>query len=292
MDTADSRPVVVGVDESDSARAAADWAADLAAAWGAPLLLVHTVPGLPQDAPIEPVPAWLRELLDAAVRTGTDTAGSEILPGGAVEQLVRRSEDARMLVLGSYGDGGWSGMLAGSNALGLLARAACPVAVVRGAAPQVPPPRSGPVVVGVDGSVAGAAALELAADLAQSVGSRLVAVHTWNDVITGAEGGARRRHEPDEVLAAEGTALLEHALQPVAARHPGLTLERHVDADTPLRDLLARAEGARMLVVGQRRPAPAEGMLLGSTSRGLVEFAPCPVVVVPPPATPPEDSDR
>ena len=288
MDATDTRPVVVGVDTSDSARAAADWAADLAAVWHAPLLMVHTVPGASQDRAIVPVPSWLRELLDAALRAGADTVDSEILPGSPVELLVRRSSGARMLVLGSYGDGGWSGMLAGSNALALLARAGCPVAVIRGAAPQVPPPRSGPVVVGVDGSTAGAAALELAADLALSIGSGLVAVHTWNDMITDAEGGAHRRHEPDETLAAEGAALLERALQAVVTRHPDLPLERRVDADNPLRDLLARAEGARMLVVGQRRPAPAEGMLLGSTSRGLVEFAPCPVVVVPPPFAPPD----
>ena len=37
------RPVVVGVDASASARDAAEWAADLAAAWDAPLHLVHVV---------------------------------------------------------------------------------------------------------------------------------------------------------------------------------------------------------------------------------------------------------
>ena len=35
--------IVVGVDGSDSARHAAEWAAELASAWGAPLLLVHAV---------------------------------------------------------------------------------------------------------------------------------------------------------------------------------------------------------------------------------------------------------
>jgi nucleotide-binding universal stress UspA family protein len=36
-------PVVVGVDSSDSARHASEWAADLAATWHAPLRMVHTV---------------------------------------------------------------------------------------------------------------------------------------------------------------------------------------------------------------------------------------------------------
>jgi hypothetical protein len=42
-------------------------------------------------------------------------------------------------------------MLAGSIAAAVIDRARCPVAVIRGSAPQVPAPRSGPVVVGVDG---------------------------------------------------------------------------------------------------------------------------------------------
>ena len=37
----------------------------------------------------------------------------------------------------------------GPSALALLARADCTVAVVRGAAPGLPPPRTGPVVAGV-----------------------------------------------------------------------------------------------------------------------------------------------
>ncbi|MDT7642213.1 MAG: hypothetical protein QOC83_6501, partial [Pseudonocardiales bacterium] len=43
-----------------------------------------------------------------------------------------------------------------------------------------------------------------------------------------------------------------------------------------------RAHDAWLLVVGQRGALPHAGMLVGSTSRGLIEFASCPVAVVPP----------
>jgi nucleotide-binding universal stress UspA family protein len=68
----------------------------------------------------------------------------------------------------------------------------------------------------------------------------------------------------------------------VLSEHPTLTVEQHVLADTPLRALLNRAHDAWLLVVGQRRALPHAGMLVGSTSRGLIEFASCPVAVVPP----------
>lgn len=163
-------------------------------------------------------------------------------------------------------------MLAGSVSLALVDRVTCPVAVVRGPAPQVPPPRSGPVVVGVDGSRAGHAALELAAGLAVSLGARLVAVHTWADVVVGIDGGARRRPEDPAFLAAEGAALLE-AEDAVAASYTSLPVERDLVDDTPVRALLDRARGARLLVVGHRGQGhgSGSGMLLGSTSRALVE---------------------
>jgi nucleotide-binding universal stress UspA family protein len=49
-----------------------------------------------------------------------------------------------------------------------------------------------------------------------------------------------------------------------------------------LRALMHLAREARLLVVGHRGHRPARGVGLGSTSRALVEFAPCPVVVTPP----------
>ena len=279
METHDERPVVVGVDASDSARAAAGWAGDLAAAWGAPLHLLHAVPG---EAPAqEAQPAWLRELADAAENAGAGPSRVEVVRGGTVELLADRADRARMLVLGSYGDGAWSGMLAGAVALALAGNVPCPVAVVRGAAPQVAPPRNGPIVVGVDGSATGHAAALLAVDIAASVGAPFVAVHAWSDVAESG-GGLRRRHDDWAELAEQGGAVLAEEIRTASEARPALDIQRDLVNDTALRALLRWADEARMLVVGHRGHGLAQGTRLGSTSRALVEFAPCPVVVTPP----------
>ncbi len=270
--TVDNRPIVVGVDGSDSARDAAEWAADLAAVWGAPLHLLTV--GAPSGR--------IAELRDAAERAGAHPVVAETAAGEVVDVVAARAHGARMLVLGSYGEGAWSGMLAGAVALAVVARVECPIAVVRGTAPQIPPPRGGPVVVGVDGSPAGRAALALAGDIAASLGSRLVAVHAWTDIDFATDGTARRSPEAEPVLAARAADLLDTELAEVAAAHPDLPVTRSVVADTPLRALLAAATGARLLVVGHRGVVTGPGRKLGSTSTALVEFVPCPVVVTGP----------
>jgi nucleotide-binding universal stress UspA family protein len=271
-------PLVVGVDSSDAARHAAEWAADLASVWRVPLQLVHVAAAGAGEPATAATPPWLRELLDAAERAGAEPAEAEVVAGGVMDVLLDRSTDARFVVVGSYGEGAHGGMLAGSTALALVARARCPVTVVRGAAAQLPPPRRGPVVVGVDGSPAAGAALDLAAELAAAFGARLVAVHAWTDVVADASGGLHRSAASGTELAARAAELLDTRLTPVQDRHPGVVVERHVVNDTALNATLDQAREARTLVVGHRSAVAATSRL-GSTSRGLVEFAPCPVVV-------------
>ncbi len=260
----DGHPVVVGVDPSNGAREATVWAADLAAAWGAPLDLVHVVPDRPM---LTEVPPWLGELQDAARRAGAVASRVDILWGVPADLLAERAVGARMLVLGSYGEGAGSGMLAGSLALALLDRVTCPVAVVRGSAPQVPPPGSGPVVVGVDGSPAGRAALIFAAGLADSWAAPLVAVHAWSDVVAGIHGGVRRTEAP---ASARGGGR-----RPVGgrARRPGRVISRSAGA---------AGGGSTARPFGLCSPAP---MPRGCSSSGI-GVTPGPACCTAPPAGP------
>lgn len=269
--------IVVGVDHSESTRMAGEWAADLAAAWRAPLHLVHLVR---EREPLAP-PSWLTELAAAVGRIGVDRCSVDVVAGEVAEVLAERSGSARLLALGSYGHGADTGALAGEVGLALLERAACPLAVVRGPNPGVPPARNGPVVVGVDGGVGGRAALAFAADLAEAVGARVDAVHAWTDVVTSASGATRREADVAAVEA-EGGALLDAELRWITSLRPGLAVESELVADTTTRALLGRAAGARAVVVGHRRHAPESELRLGSTAQALVAFAPCPVVVLGP----------
>jgi nucleotide-binding universal stress UspA family protein len=96
-----------------------------------------------------------------------------------VPVLIEESGNARLIVLGSRGLGGFSGILVGSTAVALVVHGHCPVAVIRGTKPGEAPPFHGPVVVGVDGSPASDSALAMAFDEASWRGADLVAVHTW-----------------------------------------------------------------------------------------------------------------
>ena len=277
MGTSRGRAVVVGVDASDSARQAVGWAAELASDAGRPLRLVH-VSATP--APDGMLPAWLRELVDTAERQGVDPVEAVLVEGGVADALLERSAPDGFLVVGSYGEGVHAGMLAGTLALALLARADCTVAVVRGAAPGLPPPRTGPVVAGVGDGPTADAVLERAAEVAAAHGAHVLAVHTWSDIVATAGGhSVRRSASHGTELAADAAVALEARVARCRERRPGVVIESRVVGDTALRALLDQAADARAVVVGRWR-GPETGGMLGSTSRGLVEFAPCPVVVV------------
>jgi nucleotide-binding universal stress UspA family protein len=270
-----ARPLVVGVDPSDSARDAALWAVDLAAARGCGVELVHVVPGRAGA-----VPDWLTELADTADRAGAVPCQVHVVTGAVFDVLLNRSHAADMIIVGSFGPDAPAGMLVGSTALTLLARAGCPVAVIRGHQRGLGPPRAGPILAGIDGTPASDHALDVAADLAASLGTGLVIVHAWSAHRSDPARGIHRPPTDKPTPADEARRDLDEQLGRLRARRPGLTAQQRLVAATPLQALLEPAPTARAIVVGQRtRRAPPNRAHLGSTSRGLVTSAACPVVV-------------
>ncbi|MBZ4236557.1 universal stress protein, partial [Mycobacterium tuberculosis] len=53
-----------------------------------------------------------------------------------------------------------------------------------------------------------------------------------------------------------------------------------ITREGPVRALAGAAEGAQLLVTGSHGRGGFKGMLLGSTSRALLQVAPCPMMVV------------
>jgi nucleotide-binding universal stress UspA family protein len=288
--------VVAGVDGSSSAVQAAVWAGAEARRRGHPLRLVQ-VYALPQvSAPVafgtheqvraglaERAEGWLAEARDAvlAEHPGLDitTAAREWSP---VTALIQESQHADLVVLGSRGLGGFTGLLVGSTAVSVVAHAHCPIVVVRGRTAHDPPPVSGPVLVGADGSPDSEAALAFACEEARLRGTGLVAVHTWSDVLA---DGMLRPHplqeNPDEIAAAERVKLADQVVG-WQRKYPDLAIELEVTRGRPVRTLLERGERAQLIVVGCRGRGGFTGMLLGSTSQALIAHSPCPVAVVRP----------
>jgi nucleotide-binding universal stress UspA family protein len=138
--------MVVGVDGSAHSLKALRWAFEQASFTGASLHVLHSWEIPPTWSMVE-VPTYEPEVLirdygNAELRdTSEAMAGfrddfpdvkvrQEVMKGSPVKALVKASEHAAMLVVGSRGLGGFRGLLLGSVSHAVVHKAACSVAVV------------------------------------------------------------------------------------------------------------------------------------------------------------------
>lgn len=285
------RHIVAAVDGSPSALDAVRWAADEAARRGLELRLLHAV----SVAAIAygGAYAWPKDYFDAMRQAGHDyladaaskaqqlhpdlSVTTELIEGGPIPVLVDASEHAALLVLGSRGLGGFTGILTGSTAIATIARAHCPVTVVRGEQPDA----KGPVVVGVDGSPTSETALAWAFEEASSRGVELVAVHGWTEFASENSYAFARQFVVDwDVVQTKQEEQLAERLAGYGDKYPDVTVRRVVEGGRARQLLLEHARGAQLVVVGSRGHGEFGGLLLGSTSQALIHHAPCPVLVV------------
>ena len=131
--------IVVGIDGSDSAQRALRWAIDEARRRGATLEVVHAWRRIPVTDYFvnEPEPGgsarYARALLDKAVEA-EDTTGitveRKLVPGTGAYGLLHEAKGADLLVVGSRGRGGFSGLLLGSVSHQAAHHAPCPVVII------------------------------------------------------------------------------------------------------------------------------------------------------------------
>ncbi len=291
----DTSEIIVGVDGSPHADTAILWAAAHARHTGARLRLLHAY-AVPVPAPAMPLAAvgsavapddYARTAGEAILSTAADLARhhatgvdvtTDLRVGGAAHALVEASADAGLVVVGSRGRGGFTGMLLGSVSVQVSAHAHCPTVVVR-----EPAPAAGPIVVGVDGSEPARAALAFAFTEAHRLGSTVIAVHAWSPPLpTGpgeataaalADDGDRARYRQD----AQQT--LTDALAECRQQHPDVPVDERLTEAGPVAALLEAATEPAMIVVGSRGHGGFTGLLLGSTSQSVLHHATCPVAV-------------
>lgn len=134
------------------------------------------------------------------------------------------------------------------------------------------------VVVGVDGSEHAARALSFAVGEVRRRDVPLEAVMAV-DYYPGAEFGAIPTSAPTtDDLKEQARRALEAILEDLP---DDIEVNAVVSQGPPARALLARTQGADLLVVGSRGRGGFQGLLLGSTSHRVISHASCPVVVVP-----------
>ncbi|QKW48627.1 universal stress protein [Streptomyces buecherae] len=284
--------VVAGVDGSTSSLAAVEVAAREAQSRGVGLRLVHAylwpAMALPLGAPaMGPSEGGLREVavrvVDEARERATAVApevqvSRTVVTGDPLTVLESQSRLADLVVVGSRGMGGFVGLMVGSTAVHLTARAQCPVLVVR-----EPGDEAGAVVLGVDGSGAAARAVDFAFTEAALRGAGVRAVHcwtTWNAPTPPPRDVSMPYANEPGALAASAERLLSQALAGRQERFPDVAVERQVVHGGTREALIEASRTARLLVVGARGRGGFTGLLLGSVSQAMLHHAHCPVAVV------------
>ncbi|MFC3890875.1 universal stress protein [Lentzea rhizosphaerae] len=134
-----------------------------------------------------------------------------------------------------------------------------------------------PIVVGVDGSAAGAAALRWAAEEARQHGCPIDAVSVWHmDYgVMMSPGAAASGLDPASIEAANRSVL-----DAATADVDDVDVRRILIEGDVKKLLVEMSRDARMLVVGNRGHGAAVELLLGSVSAYCVHHASCPVVVI------------
>ncbi|MFD9812463.1 universal stress protein [Streptomyces sp. NPDC059080] len=292
-------PVIVAVDGSVDSERALRWGREAARLQAAPLHVVHVWPyataerAAAGEAGGDPVLARLRDEWEGA--EGEPGPVFRSIGGLPDSTLPALGAEARMLVLGSRGRGGFASLLLGSNGLAAAGQAACTVVIVprpdRGGGRRADGERLGlggpQITLGVDAEEGQPGAIGFAFAEASRRGARLKVIsgYTWPLLMPPAfeylAAYEATQQEYEDALAGQLTKVLD----PYRRHHPETEVEvelRGADAAGLLVD--ASLESDLVVVARHRRRLPL-GRRLGSVAHAVLLHALCPIAVVPGQAT-------
>ncbi|MFF4541871.1 universal stress protein [Streptomyces aureus] len=294
-------PVIAGVDGSAESLAAALWAAREAVRRDLPLRLTHVWNWHPRPEGGEPGTAAQRQLARRVLRQAKEGVRAaapdarlydEQLEGPATAALLRAAGEAELLVLGSRGLSGPTGLLVGSVAQGVLARATRPVVLVRAgenAAHELRPTADGAfvraghpdVVLGIDLGDPCDAVIQFAFEAARLRGARLHVVHAWRKPSVPGLGPGEIGLVSGERRSDEWLGFLSAVLRVWRDKYPGVEVAETVTEGRARSALLRAASGAGLLVVGRHVVDRPAGPRIGAVTHAVIHRADCPVAVVP-----------
>jgi nucleotide-binding universal stress UspA family protein len=252
--------VVVGVDGSNSARAAVAWAAQAAERRGLALHLVEVLPSTGGAADEAGLPHGRARALLSRARSIAHRVSPNLLitmhtlSGRVGPALVNYATEAGMLVVGSNGPGGPIPLSLGSVLGEVTSHCRCPVILVPAGARTRARTKDAPVLVALDDSPDGERALAFAAD------------------------AANRRGVVLRVLLGRAADQDSPRLAALRDRHPGLEIRADTVTGSVEDELLGADASVQLIVVPSRR----RGGVLGSgwTGHFLPILCRCPVAVV------------
>lgn len=280
-----SRPsVVVGLDGSADGLLALDWAVGLAARRGWTIRALHVVD---DDRPAQQLSAApeqddgtdvLDDAADELERLGFEDAVLEIGYGHPAQALLKASRGAGALVVGRRGAGGFAELMVGSVSQVCAALARTTLVVVPDTWRPSEPPRS-QIVVGVDGSQAGQAALGFAFEVAAERDAELTLVHV-PDVPEAFPRPDLWLDPEDAPWHRDAWTVVAEALAGWPDKYPDVIFRTRYQPGHPVQVLANESQYADLVVVGGRGRTEFTELRLGSVSRGLLHHAHCPVAIV------------
>lgn len=279
-------PILVGYDASDDAVQALEYAAKVAAATKTLLQLVYVADdtvvnsawGVVFDG--SEVQSTARRLL-AEAATVAHSHGvtkrriqTKVAVGTPVGVLTQLSQHCSMVVVGRRANSGHTHQFSGSTAVGLAASVRCPLVVVA-EAPERP---RGPIGVALDPAGPGTGALQWVLTNPVYAGQSVRVVSVCKAPQSRIFRSSVTQEQIDSAIAqtVKGQAAL---IKQVLADHfdpPAITTE--VRYGSPVDELAAFSEGVSVLVLEPVVRFPTYS--IGSTTRGMVTYASCPVVLV------------
>ena len=283
------KAILVGVDGSHASYKATWWAANYAKHAGLTLQIVCAY-SLPSYAAVSFDATYTamgddnaahsdaQEILSKATASA-DEQGVEattlIVTGDPASVFVELSRNYNLIVIGNRGKGGLAERLLGTTSSSLPAYAYCPIVVV----PYTDDDGNlmhlnntiTRVAVGSDESKWGLKALEIAANFAAAWDAEL-------DVISAVPN---MKGSDDEGVMASFKDDLEVRIKPLEEAHPDLKINKQIVPGPAVGALTKASYDHDVVVVGSRGRGGFTGLLLGSTSQGLLQHAVGPVYVVP-----------
>jgi nucleotide-binding universal stress UspA family protein len=261
------KPIIVGIDGSRAAIAAALWGVDEALSRGVPLRLI-SVMKLQHSSPddytrdLTHAEKSLREAQSAIEASGKPvTIETDIVRGPAGPLMVEASSDAHMICVGSVGIGRYARSILGSTATELGEKAHCPVAVVRTDLDR-PPPDINWIVVRMTDAPDNDIVIKYAAEEARLRRAPMLVL-----------GG------PPEDLTEDADAEFERGVQAWRQRHPEVRVYPITTKDAIASFLAANDERVQLAVISGDE-AGQLARLVGPYGHPLFRRPECSVLVV------------